>query len=340
MSNEEMIHVFDQLGQRIEECLNGDSEALFFKMNQENPWFIESNIKLALQGIRKWLNAKVLESWLNGYNIDINSIKPKRVGLVLAGNIPFVGFHDVLCVLMSGNIAHTKFSSKDAIGMDFLRNELCLIDSRFADLWLKVDQLKDIDAIIATGSDNSARYFEYYFGKYPNIIRKNRTSIAIIDGSETEEDIIKLGKDVFDHFGLGCRNVTYLAFLKNADPIKLFPVWEQFDHLRQHNKYRNNYEYYRSIYLVNAQDHLVSDFLLMKEDTALFTPIANMNYGHFASESELAEFIKANAESIQCIVGARNSALANVEFGLSQSPDIDDYADGVDTMEYLISLSR
>lgn len=337
MTKENLIESFSGLGFIINNLNENDLESLYFKANAENPWITRESIELALKGIAKWLSIDVLSDWLSNYP-DLPSNNPKNVGLILAGNIPLVGFHDVLSVLISGNKAITKLSTKDTVCMDYLRNELVNINSEFESLWIKTEFIKGIDAIIATGSDNSARYFNQYFSKYPHIIRKNRTSIAVLNGHESDDDIINLGKDVFTYFGLGCRNVTYLLLHDSIDPARILRIFEHFDYVKEHNKYMNNYEYYRSIYLVNQQMHYASDFLILKEGEELFTPVANINYRMYSELAQVNDFIEIHKDSIQCIVSNQNLTGKEISFGKTQDPDIFDYADGLDTLKYLESL--
>ncbi len=337
MTKESLIHSFSQLGNTIKNMETEEMESLSMRASNENPWFTKDSIEKAFTGITKWLNQDILEKWLDNYP-KLPSSNAKRVGLVLAGNIPMVGFHDVLCVLMSGHLAFTKLSSKDSALMSFLRSELIKIDSEFEVLWKITERLNDIDAVIATGSDNSARYFHQYFSKYPNIIRKNRTSVAVLSGFETEEELKDLGRDVFDYYGLGCRNVTHLYLHESMSPVTVLDAFEGFSDVIHNNKYANNYDYYRSIYLVNQDKHLASNFLLLKENENLFTPVANINYSYYSDLKNLEEILKSKSEDIQCIVSNTKLGLETIPLGMSQEPDISDYADGVDTMEYLSSI--
>jgi hypothetical protein len=338
MTKDQLIQSFSALGTRINNLGESEKEKLFVRVGNENPWFTHENLEKAFKGIGKWLNESSLREWMSKYPGLPTRIQ-KKVGLVLAGNIPMVGFHDVLCVLLSGHTAVTKLSSKDSVCMKFIREELLSLNPDFESRWQIVDLLKDIDAIIATGSDNSARYFQQYFSKYPHIIRKNRTSVAIISGFESDEELKALGEDIFSYFGLGCRNVTFLFLHENVDPADLLKIWEHYSPIKDHHKYINNYDYYRSIYLVNRQEHYASDFLMMKEEKQLFTPVANLNYMRYRDISEVEEFIKSHEEEIQCVVSSKPMNVPIVRPGNTQNPEIDDYADGVDTMKYLEELA-
>lgn len=337
MTKDQLIQSFSALGAVIRNPSKTEAEQLFTRAGNENPWFNPDNLKMAFSGIAKWLNEETLSTWISNYP-QLPAKEPQKIGLVLAGNIPMVGFHDVLSVLMSGNRAFTKLSSKDSVCMTFLRDELLAINPEFEERWVIVDFLKDIDAIIATGSDNSARYFEQYFSKYPHIIRKNRTSVAVLSGFESEDQIKALGEDIFSYFGLGCRNVTFLFLHEHVEIPDILTIWEYFTEIRHHNKYLNNYEYFRSIYLVNKQAHYASDFLLVKEEDQLFTPVANLNYRRYKDISEVEAFIKNHENEIQCVVSAVPINVPHLEPGNTQNPEIHDYADGVDTMKYLEKL--
>ncbi len=337
MTKERLIHSFSQLGNKIQILGNEEMEQLCMLTFNENPWFSPDNIHKAFDGICKWLNESDLNQWIDRYP-ELPVGESKRVGLVLAGNIPMVGFHDVLCVLMSGNKAITKLSSKDSVLMEYLRNELIKIDPEFENSWLLADRLNDIDAVIATGSDNSARYFQQYFSKYPNIIRKNRTSVAVLSGFESKEELQELGKDIFDYFGLGCRNVTYLYLHESMAPETILEALEIYSDVIKNNKYANNYDYYRSIYLVNGDPHFASDFLLLKEGGSLFSPVANLRFSYYKDLKKLEQKLLSQINEIQCIVSNTKLGMKTIPFGQTQQPELWDYADGVDTMKYLASI--
>jgi hypothetical protein len=229
-------------------------------------------------------------------------VQEKKVGLILAGNIPLVGFHDVLCVLATGHHALIKASSQDARLVRHVLNMLATIDARFSAKYSFVERLKDFDAVIATGSDNSSRYFEYYFGKVPHIIRKNRNSIAVITGDETTEELNLLGHDIFDYFGLGCRNVSKLLIPQGYDIGTFFRPIETYQPVINHHKYNNNYDYNKSIYLVNSEKHFDNGFLLLKESEALASPLAVLYYEHYDTMADAEKTINANSDKIQCVV--------------------------------------
>jgi hypothetical protein len=181
--------------------------------------------------------------------------------------------------------------------------------------------------VIATGSDNTARYFEYYFRTKPHIIRKNRSSIAVLTGNETDDQLIALGKDVFSYFGLGCRNVSKLVVPEGYDFTRPLRLWEVYHDVSNHHKYVNNYDYNKSILLINGTHHFDNGFALLTPNEALVSPISVLYY---ATSADLA------SDKIQCIVG---SGANYIPFGTTQEPTLTDYADNVDTLKFLTGLS-
>ncbi|MBL6449431.1 acyl-CoA reductase [Fulvivirga sp. 29W222] len=334
MELKERIEAFVELGKRIKNLDKDQATELYTKARSNNSWFTEESVKSALEGISNYLQQDKLNQWTESYPIRNQN---KKVGIVMAGNIPLVGFHDLLSVVISGNQAHIKLSSQDTALMNYIVNELIAISPELEEQLIIREQLKDIDAIIATGSDNTSRYFNYYFGKYPNIIRKNRTSCAILTGKESDEDLSKLGNDIFQYFGLGCRNVAKLYVPKGYKFDGFFKAIESFSKVSNHHKYNNNYDYNKSIYLVNGIPHLDSGFLLLKEDSAMVSPISVIFYEQYDSENTLQSLLKGNADKIQCIV-SNNSRPGSVNFGQAQQPELWDYADGVDTLKFLVTL--
>lgn len=304
-----------------------------------NAWFTVDEVKRSLSALREMLDKDALEKW---FEQIIITTTPKKIGLILAGNIPLVGFHDVLSVLATGNVALIKVSSSDAQLIPALLKELIAIEPLLSDRIVYVERLKDFDAIIATGSNNTSRYFDYYFGKVPNIIRKNRNSVAVLDGQETEEEIELLGHDIFDYFGLGCRNVSKIYLPEGYEIEKFFrPLEEPFKHVFNHFKYNNNYDYNKSIYLVNMVQHFDNGFLLLKEDKGLSSPLAVLYFEKYSNLQELNEQLNAETENIQCIVTHTTiqPELGTVQFGQSQHPSLSDYADNVNTIDFLNTLS-
>lgn len=299
-----------------------------------NAWFATEEVEKALYSLHMMLNQPDLQKWLAEIPITEN---PKKVGLILAGNIPLVGFHDVLCVLATGNIALIKLSSSDDRLLPALLSRLVEIEPAFAEQISYVERLKDFDAVIATGSNNTSRYFDYYFGKVPNIIRKNRNSLAVLTGAETTAEITALGHDIFDYFGLGCRNVSKIYIPENYEIKNFFEPIEEYKEIINHFKYNNNYDYNKSIYLVNGAAHFDNGFLLLKEDPALSSPLAVLYYQRYADLSELSKELRLVEDQIQCIVSKAALDLNHppLNFGGSQQPRLWDYADNVDTIAFL-----
>ena len=305
----------------------------------ENAWFTPSHVRASIAGICTFLDKEKLNKWLANYAISDENTGI-RVAVIMAGNIPMVGFHDMLSVLISGHHFIGKLSSKDNRLLDFIARLLGEIQPEFNSLITfkneRLDGKQDFDAIIATGSNNSARYFEAYFGKYPNIIRRNRNSVALLTGKETEEELHNLGQDVFLYFGLGCRNVSKLYVPENYDITKLLDTWQDYAPAVDHNKYTNNHDYQRSLYLMNAVKHYDNGFLLLKEDIAIASPIAVLFYEHYKDIEQVKIKLTENKENIQCIVGQMDDT---IPFGKAQQPGLNDYADKVDTMAFLSQLN-
>jgi len=329
--------IFSTLGQQL--CCP-DDELLHTIQNEchYNAWFTASNAEHAVKSIGQMLNAQDLQTWLSKY--EIKPHEPKNIGLVLAGNIPLVGFHDILCVLVSGNTAQIKASSQDSRLVMQVLQRLVAIEPSFAGQFKFTERLANFDAVIATGSNNTSRYFEYYFGKVPHIIRKNRNSVAVLTGKETNEQLHALGHDIFDYFGLGCRNVSKVFVPEGYDFVPFFEAIEPYKNIIHHHKYNNNYDYNKSIYLVNRDKHLDNGFLLVKEDQNMVSPLAVLFFDYYGSTDAVQETLRQQSENIQCIVSIDVLNVSNqvVAPGQSQQPALWDYADGVDTMDFLTKL--
>ncbi len=307
-----------------------------------NPWFTQENIKKALYAIAtEFLEIKKLQAFLALYP-ELPVKKTLKIGVVSAGNIPMVGFHDLLCILLSGHEAYIKLSSKDSVLMFAFLNKLSQIDEHLASKIIFSDQLQHLDAYIATGSNNSVRYFEAYFGKYPNIIRKNRQSISVLDGTETDDELILLGQDVFSYFGLGCRNISQLLVPYDYDFQKLLYLWqENFVSIIEHNAYRNNYDYNYAIYLLNKEPFLMNGCVILRESDDLASRIACVHYKRIKNQNEMKEYINSNMDNIQCIVSRNEiSSFKTYRFGEAQKPSLTEFADGVDTMQFLMKLNH
>ena len=316
------------------ENYNADDErfsALLRKSEIENPWFTIENQKFALKQWADLLTPENIGNWLSTYKTPINS---KRVVLILAGNIPMVGFHDVISVVLSNHIPVIKLSSKDKRMLPFLLekwNEFSngTVHYEFA------ERLENFDAVIATGSNNTARYLEYYFKDSLSIIRKNRTSIAVLKGDETDAELQLLAEDIFRYYGLGCRNVTRLFIPDDFVIDRLFENFLNFKEVINHNKYANNYEYNRAVYLLNQERFWDNNFVMLKEDEALFSPLSVINFSRYSTLDEVQNFIKTNEENIQAIVAKPELGLESIGLGQAQNPGLDTYADHVDTMRFL-----
>lgn len=337
MNNSEILHTFITLRERLQNISDTEMEQISQTTFEHNLWFTQKNVRTSVQGIIALLEPNALQNWINTY--QITEKKPKKIGVIMAGNIPFVGFHDVLCVLLTGNIVYAKLSSNDKILPMYVLNLLCKIAPKIKEKIVVADRLNDIDALIATGTDNSARYFEYYFSKIPRIVRKSRTSIAILDGTETKDELTVLGKDIFTYFGHGCRNVSCVLVPENYTFDTFFEAMLPYgEELLNNNKYCNNYDYHKAIYLMNIDKFLDNNFLMIRESSSIYSPISVLHYHRYENDIELNNFIVANKEKIQCIVAKKQNSLANIAFGSAQMPLISDYADGVDVMDFLENL--
>lgn len=326
---------------KLGECLqSNDTELLaaIEKASQQNPWFTKKNISLSLNNIAtNYLDKGKLDGFIKHYALN-NLLPPKIIGLVMAGNVPLVGFHDLLCVLLSGNKAMIKLSSKDTILLPFLTNQLIKIDSSIKNKITYVEILKDFDAVIATGSNNSARYFESYFGKYPNIIRKNRTSVAVLTGEETNEELKLLANDVFSYWGLGCRNVSKFFIPKNYHFDLLLKNFEHWKSITDFGKYKNNFDYNLTLLLMNKVEHIKNDFVLLIENAELHSPISVIHYEYYDDINAIKKLLEDQKEAIQCIIGKEKDIKEIIPFGQSQHPGLFDYADNADTMQFLLTL--
>lgn len=304
-----------------------------------NPWFTETNILQSLKAIGESLRKENIELWIKNYPKLKNQTEVKKIGVITAGNIPLVGFHDFITTLMSGNIFYAKLSSKDNRLLKFISDYLIFLNNDFKKLiYFTEDKLENFEAIIATGSNNTSRYFDYYFGKYSNIIRKNRNSIAILTGSETNSDIESLAFDIFSYFGLGCRNVSKLFLPKDYCLDSFFKNITHFESVYNHNKYANNYDYNKSIYLMNQIQHFDNGFVLLKEDEGLSSPIGVLFFQYYDYIQQVKEYLNLNKDQIQCVVTNSENISEAIPFGKAQQPELWDYADNVDTMHFLLSL--
>lgn len=338
ISRTNRINAFVKLGEYLKNPTQPiELEEIRAAARNTNSWFIPENVQLSLDSIAtNFLQREVLTNFADTY---AEVAAPKKVGVVMAGNVPAVGFHDALTVLLSGHHLLAKLSKDDTPLMHFLLSTLVKIEPDLGDFVSFVDRINAADAYIATGSDNTARYFNYYFAKKPHIIRKNRTSVAVLTGNETREELNGLVQDILLYFGLGCRNVSKLYVPVDYDFTPLFESAEEVRALyTYHHKYFNNYEYNRSILLVNRTEHLDNGFLIMTENQSLVSPLSVVYHERYESMETLGETLAAQKDVIQCIVGNPETTPATISFGKAQQPSLFDFADGVDTMHFLSAL--
>jgi hypothetical protein len=345
MTLADRINAFVKLGNFIVSTHNSNENNEFWQTVNtayaHNQWYTPEFCQYSIKSIaQEWLQHDKLTQWISRYPVShFNPSNPKRVGVVMAGNVPFVGFHDLLCTLLAGHSFAGKVSSKDGGLITAVNKVLITIEPRFEKKILITEgKLENFDAVIATGSNNSARYFDFYFGKYPNIIRKNRHSVAILNGEESIDDLSNLATDVFTYFGLGCRNVSKILVPKDYDFFPLMETFERYKHLSNHNKYANNYQYHRAIYLMNRIEHLDNGFLLVKPDDSLGSPVGVLFYQHYSDIENAVNYISQNLDSIQCVVSKNGRISNSLAFGVAQNPTLMDYADGIDTINFLASL--
>ena len=321
---------------RLGEYMQGNAEAWQHAKQLaylRNKWFIPEFIDTAVDNIVKaFLQQDTLERLVAQYNVPDTPADVKTVGVVMAGNIPLVGFHDFMCVFISGNKLMIKPSSKDDVLLRHLINQMIDWNSGVASVVQFADTLKSCDAYIATGSNNTGRYFDFYFAKYPHIIRKNRTSVAVLDGTETSEEIELLAKDIQLYFGLGCRNVTKLFVPNGYNFVPLLEALKQYEYFMDHNKYKNNFDYQLALLIMGNKYYMNNDSIILSENADLFAPVAQLNYSYYNSKEETVDVLQNNTD-VQCIVGH-----GFTPFGQAQQPCITNFADGVDTMEFLMEL--
>jgi len=351
---EKRIIAFAKLGEILSGSPSHDSGLVsaIEQAHTHNGWFTEENILLSLTSLGEMLKEDKLRTWIKKYpEAGRERSKALNVGVTMAGNIPAVGFHDFLCVLISGNIFAGKLASEDALLLPAIADILLKLEPEFkSNISFTAATLKKADAFIATGSNNSARYFEYYFGKHPHIIRKNRNSVAIIHGPETGTELAGMGKDIFQYFGMGCRNVSKLYIPENYNLDTFFSAIVDFGDVINHNKYFNNHQYYRTIYLLNNEKFLDNNFLMLKETISdpqqevkgIASPVATLYYERYRDPNDLLQKLLPVTDQIQCI--ASNQPLPSpldkiqVKLGQTQTPELWDYADGIDTMRFLLDI--
>lgn len=318
------------LGDHIQEGGRDWKEACG-RASEANAWFLSEFVEKASRQVAvRYLNAGLLTRFAEEHRLTDEPGHPLTVGLVMAGNIPMVGMHDLLCIFLSGQRQAVKPSAKDRALMEHLVSQLHHTHPETRDRIRLGELLKGCDAYIATGSDNTARYFEQYFGKYPNIIRRNRTSVAVLDGTETPEELNGLADDIQTYFGLGCRNVSQLLVSEDYDFVPLLEALRRFDFLMDQHKYRHNYDYNLAIQIMNNRFYMTNGSILLTESESPFSPIGQVHYRHLRPGDNLSDAV--DPEKTQCIVGH-----GHTPFGSAQTPSLDDFADGVDTLDFLIS---
>ena len=343
MTLKERIESFSELGEILRGSLAGTNTTFSSPLNDlltsqqlNNPWFTPPNVRLALEAISRELTYSNLAKWTGSYPELDGKRDPSRVGVIMAGNIPLAGFHDFLCVLISGNSILARTSSKDPDLIRFIGGILASINQGFKErITFTEDPLAGFDAVIATGSDNSSRYFEYYFGKYPHIIRKNRNSLAILGGNETSGQLESLGQDVFSYFGLGCRSISKIWIPEGYDLSRLTESWKQYEGIINHGKYAANYDFSKAVYMVNKERFTDTGYLLLRENAALSSPVAVLHYQYYNDHDTAEAESDLLKEKIQCVTG-RN----HIPFGEAQFPHLWDYADGIDTLDFLLKKNH
>lgn len=348
MTLQDRLATLISLGKHLRAADDEFLEALQKRTEFNNAWFSLANQKASVKAIaEEFLAEEKLKAWLSSYKLNPVAGPPvfpeppvsKTIGLVLAGNIPLVGFHDILCVYVSGHRAKIKLSSKDEYVLPYLLKLLAKFDERASDYFEVIPLLKDIDAVIATGSNNSARYFESYFDKYPHVIRKNRNAVAVLSGEESEAEIRSLGNDVFRYFGLGCRNVSKLYVPEDYDLQPLLEIFHEWKELQNHTKWKNNFDYNYALQTLNKESFHLTGPLMLLEDDAITSRIATLHFERYTSKEELEKKLGSRAEEIQLIVAQPGFLNLNTfAFGEAQQPALSDYADGVDTLSFLLTL--
>ncbi len=338
MTLEQRIDALAALGRH----LLGEDEylrAVMHRTHFNNPWFTMENQERAIRAIAThFLDREKLEAWAAGYAIA-EPPPMKTIGLVMAGNLPLVGFHDVVCTFTAGHKAKIKLSDKDKFLLPYLLDLLKRHNPAAGDFFEITDRLKGYDAVIATGSNNSARYFEAYFGKYPHIIRKNRNAVAVLNGSETSDDLHELGKDVFRYFGLGCRNVSKLYVPQGYDFRPLLEKLHEFKDIALHDKYMNNFDYNMALVMLNRVPFLNNSCIILTEDHNIASRVAMLHYAFYTDKISLVEELTARREEIQCVVGREAvTGFPVLPFGKTQEPGLGDYPDGVDVMALITGV--
>jgi hypothetical protein len=363
MNLEQRIDLLTELG---EYCISGAPalEEAKRRAQAENGWFTPEFTSLALRQIAaEFLQKDKLLAWAAAYGLSDEPANPRTIGLIMAGNIPLVGFHDFLAIFLSGHRQLIKPSVRDQVLIRHLAGRLTAASPAAArsasasptaaERFEFAERLNGCDAYIATGSNNSARYFEYYFAKYPHIIRRNRTSVALLNGQETNQELEALADDVYQYFGLGCRNVTQLFVPEGYDFLPLLDAFRKYDRLADLARYKHNYDYQLTLLILNKKKYMANESILLTENDSPFSPISVLHYTYYRPGEAIPALAGDNPD-IQCVVGhppvgqgdpgigaPQNVASQNfapLPFGQAQRPSLTDYADGVDTLQFLRSL--
>ncbi len=332
---ENKINSLVALGQILQDKNNLEFVETKLKAERLNRWFTQEFIDFAINSIvENFLNQEKLQDWLSRY--DFSTLDSSQtVGLILAGNLPLVGFQDILTCFVLGVNTKIKISTKDETLTKYIVKKLQEIDENWnCEI---IERLEEYSKVIATGSNNTNRYFEYYFRKVPNLLRDNRNSLAILNGKETAKELDALAEDIFVFFGHGCRNISKIFLPKGYDVAKLFPHFKKFEHLHQHKLYMDNYDYTRTILLMNQTPHFANEFLMMKEEDMLQSRLATINFTFYDNETEIVSFIETHKKQIQCIVSKENKNWKSFDFGKAQKPELWDYADNIDVVEFILS---
>ena len=344
MDLSDRIELLGLLGDYLQGPVDEELTAIMYRAWAENKWFTTDQVNHALQGISsEMLDRQALRTWAGKYEISEHALPTKAIGIVMAGNIPLVGFSDWLAVFVSGQRAIVKLSDKDNVLLPYLVQLMgkWMPQSRAYTHFLSEDErLADFDAVIATGSNNTSRYFEQYFSKYPHIIRKNRTSVAVLDGSETGDDIKNLALDIYAYFGLGCRNVSKIFLPKGTDVQQLCDNLNHYAYFAHHDKYRNNYDYNTTLYILNQIPFFANPSLILKEDALLHSRISCVHFAFYSNISEVSAELQSIQNELQCVVSKPNDQLymSTVDFGKTQLPGLLDYPDGEDVMAWIAGL--
>lgn len=330
MKREEAIAAIAALGDSMKS--GAEWQESIIQASIKNQWFTPDFVKNALQEWSNILTVEQLEQFVKPYSYAIH---PRKVGIVMAGNIPLVGLHDLICVLLAGHEPQVKCSKDDVV---LMKKVVSILTQHGINCIEIVERIQSSEAVIATGSNNTARYFEYYFRNSPHLIRHNRTSVAILTENDDADTYRNLAKDVFMYFGLGCRNVGKIFIPRNFYLPSLLDEWQSWAFMADHNKFANNYIYHRALFLMNQQDHLDNGFLLLKEDESLFSPLGCLYYERYDNIEEVINKLEIDTDNIQCIVTSAEIVNNRVAPGTSQSPSLNEFADQIDTMHFLVQL--